>query len=138
MQMSLKASARQTQGTLTLFETEDMPGFSPPPHFHGDAAESFYVLEGLYEVSIDREEFSCGPGSFVFIPRRVPHSFKVGAEKARKLMIFMPGAMESYFEQMDAALRAGPVSPEVVAAIALRANMVVLDPARGYLSGTSD
>jgi hypothetical protein len=89
-------------------------------------------------VAIDREAFSCGPGSFIFIPRGVPHGFTVGAEKARKLMIFMPGAMESYFEEMDAALRAGPVSPEVVAAIALRADMVVLDPARGYLSGTSD
>jgi quercetin dioxygenase-like cupin family protein len=114
-----------------------MPGFSPPPHFHRDAAESFYVLEGRYELTIDREAFSCGPGSFIFIPRRVPHGFTVGAEKARKLMIFMPGAMESYFEELDAALRAGPVSPEVVAAIALRANMVVLDPERGYVAGTS-
>ena len=53
-------------------------------------------------------------------------------------MIFVPGAMESYFEELDAALRAGPVSPELVAAIALRANMVVLDPTQGYASGMSD
>jgi hypothetical protein len=45
--------------------------------------------------------------------------------------------MESYFEELDAALRAGPVSPGALAAIALRANMVVQDPTRGYLAGTS-
>jgi quercetin dioxygenase-like cupin family protein len=137
MQMSLKASAQQTQGVLSLFETEDMPGFSPPPHFHTDTAESFYVLEGEYEVSIDRGAFVCGPGSFVYVPRGVPHGFTVGARRARKLMIFVPGAMESYFEELDAAVRAGPVSAELVAGIALRANMVVLDPTRGYASGMS-
>ncbi len=137
MQMSLKASAQQTQGILSLFETEDMPGFSPPPHFHTDTAESFYVLEGEYQVVLDREAFSCGPGSFIFIPRGVPHGFTVGAKKARKLMIFVPGAMETYFEEMDEALRTGPVSAEMVAAIALRANMVVLDPTRGYTSDVS-
>jgi hypothetical protein len=62
----------------------------------------------------------------------------VGVQRAKKLMIFVPGAMESCFEELDAALRAGPVSPELVAAIALRANMVVLDPTKGYASGMSD
>jgi quercetin dioxygenase-like cupin family protein len=111
-----------------LFETEDMPGFSPPPHFHTDTAESFYVLEGEYEMTIERETFRCGPGSFVHIPRGVRHGFAVGANRARKLIIFVPGAMESYFEEVDAARRAGPVSDDLVAAIALRANMVVVEP----------
>ena len=137
MQLSLKASAQQTQGVVSVFETEDMPGFSPPPHFHTDAAESFYVLEGDYEMIIDGMAFTCGPGSFVYIPRGVSHGLTVGAKRAKKLMIFVPGAMESYFEELDAALRAGPVSPESLAAIALRANMVVLDPTRGYASGMS-
>jgi quercetin dioxygenase-like cupin family protein len=132
MQMSLKASAQQTQGAVSVFETEDMPGFSPPPHFHTDAAESFYVLEGAYEMVIDGIAFTCGPGSFVYIPRGVPHGLTVGAKKAKKLMIFVPGAMESYFEELDAALRTGAVSPASLAAIARRANMVVLDPTKGY------
>ena len=52
MRMSLKASAQQTHGALSLFATEDMPGFAPPPHFHTDTAEAFYVLEGEYEIVI--------------------------------------------------------------------------------------
>ena len=135
MQLSLKASAEQTQGALTLFETEDMPGFSPPPHFHTDTAESFYVLEGEYHIVLDRQAYTCGPGSFIFIPRGVPQGFTVGATKAKKLMIFVPGAMETYFEELHEALRTGPVSAEMITAIALRANMVVLDPTRGYTSG---
>jgi mannose-6-phosphate isomerase-like protein (cupin superfamily) len=125
MQMSLKAAAAQTGGVLTLFETEDLLGFSPPTHIHTDAAEAFYVLDGEYEMTIDMERSTCGPGSFVFIPRGVRHGFSTTSAKARKLIIFVPGAMESYFEEMDAALRAGPVSTELQTEIALRANMVV-------------
>jgi mannose-6-phosphate isomerase-like protein (cupin superfamily) len=127
MQMSLKASASQTGGVLTLFETEDLLGFAPPPHIHNETAEAFYVLDGQYEMTIGSETSTCGPGSFVFIPRGVRHGFSTGSAKARKLIIFVPGSMESYFEEMDEALRAGPVPPEQQAAIALRANMVVME-----------
>jgi quercetin dioxygenase-like cupin family protein len=137
MQMLLKASAQQTQGALSLFATEDMPGFSPPLHFHTDAAESFFVLEGEYQITLDGKASMCGPGSFVYIPRGVPHGFTVGEKKAKKLILFVPGAMESYFLELDAALRAGPVSAQMVADIALRANMVVVDPTMGYASGMS-
>jgi quercetin dioxygenase-like cupin family protein len=125
MQMSLKASAAQTGGVLTLFETEDLAGFSPPAHSHRDTAEAFYVLEGEYEMTLGSERAACGPGSFVFIPRGVRHGFSTTSGQARKLIIFVPGAMESYFEGMDAALRAGPVSAELQTEIALQANMVV-------------
>lgn len=127
MRMSLKASAVQTGGVLTVFETEDH-AFSPPAHIHNDAAEAFYVLDGEYEMKLGSEKSICGPGSFVFIPRGVRHGFSTITTKARKLIIFVPGAMESYFEEMDAALRAGPVSAELQTAIALRANMVVSEP----------
>jgi hypothetical protein len=43
------------------------------------------------------------------------------------LIIFVHGAMEAYFEEMDAALRAGRVSAELHADIALRACMVLME-----------
>ena len=128
MQMVLKASARQTNAALSLFETEDEPGLSPPPHIHQDASEAFYVLEGDYEMTVDGETATCGSGSLIFIPPGVEHGFTAGTRTARKLIVFVPGAMESYFEEMDTAVRAGAVSAEQQAAIALRANMVVVTP----------
>ena len=127
MQMFLKASARETQGALSLFETEDEPGLAPPPHIHTDTSEAFYVLDGEYEMTVGGNTATCGPGTLVFIPPGVEHGFTTGPRKARKLIIFAPGAMESYFEEMDAALRAGPVSADQQTAIALRANMIVVD-----------
>ena len=127
MQMRLKASARKTQGALSLFETEDEPGFAPPPHIHTDTSEAFYILDGEYEMTVGGETARCGPGTLVFIPPGVEHGFATGPRNARKLIIFAPGAMESYFEEMDAALRAGPVSADQQAAIALRANMIIVE-----------
>jgi quercetin dioxygenase-like cupin family protein len=126
MQMLLKASTHETQGSLSLYETEDEPGLAPPPHIHTDTSEAFYVLEGEYEMTVDGQITTCGPGSLVFIPPGVEHGFVTGPRKARKLIIFVPGAMESYFAGMDAALRSGPVSADEQTAIARRANMIVV------------
>ena len=127
MQMLLKASAQETQGALSLYETEDEAGLAPPPHIHTDTSEAFYVIDGEYEMTVDGKTTTCRAGSLIFIPPGVEHGFVTGPGKARKLIIFVPGAMESYFEGMAAALRAGPVSADEQTEIALRANMIVVD-----------
>jgi mannose-6-phosphate isomerase-like protein (cupin superfamily) len=126
MQMRLKASAGTTAGALTFWETIDEPGFGPPPHIHHDTSEAFYVLEGEYLIWLDGQETACGPGSFIFIPKGARHGFRVGNLRSRKLMLFVPGAMEGYFHGMAQALTSGDVSDELQAEIASRNNMEVL------------
>jgi quercetin dioxygenase-like cupin family protein len=82
-QMSVKASADQTDGAFTLLEAEEPPGFGPPMHIHRDAAEAFYVLAGEDIIFAGGEEFACPAGSFIFIPAGVPHGFRVGAVPSR-------------------------------------------------------
>jgi hypothetical protein len=48
------AGAGVTSGAFSLVETvEAMAGSGPPLHVHRDAAESFYVIEGEYVMSLD-------------------------------------------------------------------------------------
>ena len=53
-----------------------------PLHLHPDEDESFHILEGEVLVQIDGEEHLGGPGSFISVPRGVPHALAVVSETA--------------------------------------------------------
>ena len=70
----LKASAGSTGGQLTVFTLVVDGG--PPRHTHTREDESIYLFSGLREVECDGEESEAATGSFVFLPRERPHTFR--------------------------------------------------------------
>ena len=133
-QALVHATGHETDAAFSLIETiESTVGSGPPLHAHRDAAESFYVLEGRYVMHLDGRDYDCHAGSFVYIPRGMPHTFRVGDAGSRKLNLYTPSAMEGYFEELGEALRAG-IDEEELSEIAARYSMDVLGPApEGYL-----
>ena len=96
--MTVKATADQTNGGFGLLESWIRAGSSPPLHVHHREDESFWVLEGRIRFRVGDEEILAGPGSFVFGPRDIPHTFVVeGGEDARMLTLLTPGGGEGYF-----------------------------------------
>lgn len=131
--MSVKATRDDTGGSFSLLEADEPAGFGPPLHIHHDAAEAFYVLEGEYIIFLDSREVRCPAGSFIYIPARTPHGFRVGNVASRKLNFYTPAAMVGYFDDLSDATKKGTVDPEVLSEIALRYSMEVLGPApEGY------
>ena len=124
------ATADQTGGEFTLLQTQhEPPDFGPPLHTHQDAAEAFYVLEGEYLMYLEDRQRVCPPGTFVYVPRGTPHTFKVvSIGPGKKLNLFAPAAMLAFFEELAAAEAAGTATPELLDAIAARNNMDVLGP----------
>jgi mannose-6-phosphate isomerase-like protein (cupin superfamily) len=124
------ATAEQTAGAFTLLDTHgEPPEFGPPLHVHHDAAEAFYVLEGEYLMFIEEAQEVCSPGTFVYVPRGVPHTFKVTSPGCgRKLNLFAPAAMVGFFEELALAEAAGRPTPEILDAIAGRNAMEVVGP----------
>lgn len=94
------ATADQTSGEFSLLQTRnEPPGFGPPMHRHRDAAEAFYVLEGEYQMYLEDGQALCPPGAFVYVPRAVPHTFKVTSSvPGKKLNLFTPAGMVGFFE----------------------------------------
>jgi quercetin dioxygenase-like cupin family protein len=127
-EMTLKASAEETAGVVSLLEAEEPPGFGPPIHVHHDAAEAFYVLEGEYVMYLEDREFVCPAGSFIFVPRGVPHGFKVGGVASRKLVFYFPAAMIGYFDDLAAAIRRGDMDEDALAEIARTHSMEIVGP----------
>ncbi|MDX6374809.1 MAG: hypothetical protein QOD98_3797 [Nocardioidaceae bacterium] len=124
------ATGEETDGQFSLLETLGEPaGFGPPMHIHHDAAEAFFVLEGEYAMHIDREQYVCPPGTFVYVPAGVPHTFSVrGPGDGRKLNLFTPHAMVGFFEDLAAAEAAGTADEEELGRISARHHMEVVGP----------
>jgi len=49
------------------------------------------------------EAFDAAAGSFVFLPRGRPHRFWSAGPAARLLLIAVPGGIEDYFREINAA-----------------------------------
>jgi mannose-6-phosphate isomerase-like protein (cupin superfamily) len=124
------ATAVQTSGEFTLLQTRrEPPDFGPPVHLHRDTAEAFYVLEGEYLMYVEDRQQLCPPGTFVYVPRNTPHTFKVvSTVPGKKLNLFSPAAMIGFFEELAAAEAAGRATPELLDAIAVRNNVDLLGP----------
>jgi mannose-6-phosphate isomerase-like protein (cupin superfamily) len=124
------ATAEETDGDYSLLQTRnEPPGFGPPLHRHHDSAEGFFVLEGEYLMILQDRQQMCPPGSFVYVPRAVPHTFRVvSPTPGRKLNLFTPAGMVGFFEELAVAEAAGEATPERLDAIAQRHHMEVLGP----------
>jgi mannose-6-phosphate isomerase-like protein (cupin superfamily) len=60
-------------------------------HAHADQVDSFYVLAGRAEFTVDGETFEAGPDSYVAAPMGVVHGFRnLGPGELRLLNVHSP------------------------------------------------
>lgn len=91
----------QSNGALAVLEAIAHPGQGPPLHLHGREDETVYVLEGEFRWKLGEERPVTAPGSFVFIPRGLPHTWQcIGDQPGRMLITFAPAGMEGFFDRL--------------------------------------
>src|SRR3954463_3316545 len=96
--ITVKATADSTGGAFGLVESLIAPGASPPMHVHHREDESFYVLDGALTVRCGDDTYDARTGSYIFLPRGVPHTFRVISETpVRMLTLITPGGGEGVF-----------------------------------------
>ncbi len=113
-------SGNNTGGSLAVFEDIVQPGIGPGRHIHHGQDETFFFLEGRFDVEIDGVLHHMQPGDVAFIPRETVHTFKnVGDSAGRLRYIFSPALkMETMFRAFFAAQEAGTMSQEAMHRIA--------------------
>lgn len=98
----IKADAGDTDGAFTVYDSLTAAGVSSPWHVHAREDELFYVLSGEVECVWGEEGANrtrAGPGATAYLPRGVPHGFRVvGEEPCRMLVQLTPGGLEGFFE----------------------------------------
>jgi quercetin dioxygenase-like cupin family protein len=132
--MTLKATSESTRGALSLVEVLEPPDHAPPWHVHRGDDEMFYVLDGSFLFKCGDELFEGGTGTFVFLPRDIPHSFKnIGGTLARFLVLCTPAGIDQYFVDagvpaLSEGLRPQPIDFGQMAAIAAKYGVEILGP----------
>jgi quercetin dioxygenase-like cupin family protein len=90
-----------TAGKLSVFQATMPEGFSPPRHIHTREDEVFLVMDGEVCFDIDGDLQLAGPGASVYMPRGVPHTFRIQSPSARLLGVITPGAFEELFRNLS-------------------------------------
>jgi quercetin dioxygenase-like cupin family protein len=89
----------------------------PVPHYHRDADEILYGIEGILTVTVDGRKQELGVGDAVFIPRgSVHHHENLHEGTARALVAMTPGTIgRRYFEEIAEVVN-GPGKPDLAKA----------------------
>ena len=86
------------------FSIQEWRGSGPRyQHIHQADDEAWQVMEGTLRFSFGEKTIDAGPGSFVFVPAGVAHTYKV-VGSARYLIILTPRLRDLIAELQSTAL----------------------------------
>lgn len=102
----LASNARTGGYEITLQAGEE--GVGPPPHRH-DWDESFYVLRGNVDITIEGRANKCTPGMLAHVPAGTLHGFRFGTGGGEMFEITGAGSKAtSMFERISRDVPPGP------------------------------
>jgi mannose-6-phosphate isomerase-like protein (cupin superfamily) len=131
--ITYKVTSADTHGAFALIE------YIAPPHFHGPAlhehartTQMFYVLDGTLAFTLGEKTIMAARGTSILVPPRVIHTFwNPTAAPVTFLMLFSPGGLERYFEELAALVAAEtgwpPADMSKVAALAAKYDVLSPD-----------
>jgi quercetin dioxygenase-like cupin family protein len=131
----VKLTGEDTDRQFSLVELVGAKGEMPPLHVHHRDDETFLIVEGELSFYVDGRVLSGRPGSIVFAPRSIPHTFRVESETARWHVISSPPAFPEFL--LDASVpaktptlptEAPTITPDELNEIAARHGIEILGP----------
>lgn len=98
--MVILLDGEQTGGLQSMWLETSPPEGGPPPHFHINDDETFYVVEGRISFFQNGEWREVGPGSSAFVPRGQLHTFRnVGPGPSRMVISTNPAGFDAFITQ---------------------------------------
>jgi len=109
-----KLTEEQTGGAFYVCEAVFGPEDGSPLHIHHYEDEIIHVLEGAIEIRLDNERLHAPSGGLVHLPKRIPHALQNPLKTPLRIMVHaIPGGLEHYFDEVNAALQDGTLNAEV-------------------------
>ena len=133
---TIKADGSATGGRVMVTEQLAPRGSGSPLHVHHNEDEWFYVTEGELTFWVGDQVTRAPAGSFVYLPRDVPHTFLVSSPEARFLLVVEPAGFEGLVRELSEPARertlppaaVQPPSPEQMTATAAKYGLDILGP----------
>ncbi|WP_144505642.1 quercetin 2,3-dioxygenase [Bacillus mycoides] len=115
---SILVSGEDTNGEFCIVHCSAKKDAGPPTHIHENEDESFYVLDGEMTVFVGDKTLSAKTGDYVFLPRGIPHTFKVTSSEIKFLVTAYPAGFDSFVKETCVPYKEGvkfpELSPEVI------------------------
>ncbi len=112
----IKLRAEDTNGAYTLIEQRTHAGTGIPLHVHENEEETFFIVSGAYEFTLESRKFTALAGTTVHLPRGLPHAFQVvEGTPAHALVFVQPSGIEKMLEELGAL----PFPPAMGQAVAI-------------------
>ncbi|MBI1879197.1 MAG: cupin domain-containing protein [Chloroflexi bacterium] len=126
----IKATGEQTGEAFGLIEQVVPVGFESPYHVHHTEEEIFFILEGELTFISGERRMTRTAGSYTFLPRDIPHGFKViGDKPARFFILTTPAGFEQFVIDMSKPEPpAGPPDMDKLMSLAAKYNIEILGP----------
>src|ERR1700712_1360234 len=97
--LAILLDGKATNGRLMVGRFDVSKGEAPPYHKHLREDEVFMLIKGTALLWCDDQEMELSEGGSVFLPRNVPHSYRITSAEADLLMMCTPGGFEGMFLQ---------------------------------------
>ncbi|PSF37864.1 cupin domain-containing protein [Aphanothece hegewaldii CCALA 016] len=104
---TIKISGQETEGQWIMYEIVAPTGHEPPLHSH-PWDETFYVLDGEMEVQVNQVKTLAKAGCMMFVPKNVPHTFKVCSPTAKMLVILAPASADAFYREYGEKIKDFP------------------------------
>jgi len=130
--LTFLATGEETGGRFALMEQVARKGNVPPRHIHHREDETFYVVEGEMTFSIGDQTIKATPGTMVFAPRDIPHSFTIDSDLVRMLVTVAPAGAEGFFRECSAPAPAMTLPPPADVPYSEIQKMKALAPGYGF------
>src|SRR5829696_7618738 len=108
---TIKATGKETGDLYSILEVLEPQGAQAPLHLHRKEDEGFWILEGELTFHVGEETIKARPGSFVFGPKDVPHTYTVDSGPARLLFLLSPAGFEGFVEAISKPAKARTLPP---------------------------
>jgi quercetin dioxygenase-like cupin family protein len=101
-EVEILTSSETTEKQSCLMTQVSPPGGGPPPHSHQNEDETFFVLEGKYELLVNGVSHQLTSGQALHAMRGSIHKFRnVGTMPGKMLIAVVPGGLERYLEEIS-------------------------------------
>ncbi len=97
--LAILLDSAATDGQLMVGRFDVSKGEAPPLHTHTREDEVFMLISGTALVWSGEEEMELKEGGIIFLPKNVPHAYRITSAKADLLMINTPGGIEGMFRE---------------------------------------
>ena len=116
-----KLMGTQTGGAFYLCEAIFGPERGSPLHIHHYEDEIIHVLEGAIDIRLDGKKLHAPVGGIVHLPKNIPHALQNPLSTPLRIIVCaIPGGLENYFEEVDAALQNGSLDKETHIKISMK------------------